>query len=131
MLKTKFYTSVDDYRTLIKYLNQIKIKYYTDQLLLDRNLSVIIRNFLTTIPEKYIFSTLINLNFIVVFIIRVQNKHMSLIPIVFVFLDKTAKKLCFVNHLLNHIVFVKNRKSNLNIPENQNCQRFQNKIKKL
>lgn len=118
-------TSVDDYRTLTKYFTEIKIKYHTYQLPEDGNLSVIIRNLPTSIPEEQIFNAITDLNFSVVSVTRLQNKHKSPIPIVAVLLEKTAIDIFSVDRLLNCIVSIENRKTDSNIPQCQNCQRFQ------
>jgi hypothetical protein len=118
-------TSVDDYRTVTKYFTEIKIKYHTYQLPEDRILSVIIRNLPTSIPEEQIFNAVTDLNFTVVSVTRLQNKYKSSIPIVAVLLEKMAKGIFSVHRLLNCIISIENRKTDSNIPQCQNCQRFQ------
>jgi len=56
-------STVDDFRTITKYLSEIKIKYHTYLLPEERNLSVIIRNLSTSIPEETIFKALGELKF--------------------------------------------------------------------
>lgn len=118
-------TSIDDYRTLTKYFIEIKIKYHTYQLPVDRNLSVIIRNLPTSIPEEQIFNAITDLKFTVISVTRLQNKNKSPIPIVAVLLEKTAKDIFSVDRLLNCIISIENRKTDSIIPQCHNCQRFQ------
>jgi hypothetical protein len=74
-----------------KYFTKIKTKYHTYQSPEDRNLSVIIRNLPTSIPKEKIFNVITDLNFTVVSVTRLQNKHKSFIPIVAVLLEKRQK----------------------------------------
>ncbi|CAI6352698.1 unnamed protein product [Macrosiphum euphorbiae] len=118
-------TTVDDYRTITKYLSEIKIKYHTYQLPEERNLSVIIRNMPTSIPEETIFKALVELKFNVTSVTRLQNRYKSPIPIVAVLLDKSEKNIFSLDRLLHCVIAVESRKSDSSIPQCKNCQRFQ------
>lgn len=117
--------SVGDYRTVTKYLSEINIKYHTYQLPEERNLSVIIRNIPTSIPEEDVFNALTMLNFKVISVTRLQNRFKSPIPLFAVLLDKSDKNIFSLDRLLHCIVSVENRKSDNTIPQCKNCQRFQ------
>jgi hypothetical protein len=119
-------STVDDYRIIIKYLSEIKIKYLTYQLPEERNLSVLIRNMPTSIPpEEIIFKALVELKFNVTSVTRFQNRHKSPIPIVAVLLDKYEKNIFSLNRLLHCVFVVESRESDSFIPQCKNCQRFQ------
>lgn len=118
-------STVNDYRTITKYLSEIKIKYHTYQLPEERNLSVIIRNMPTSIPEETIFKALVELKYNVTSVTRLQNRHKSPIPIVAVLLDKSEKNIFSLDRLLHCVITVESRKSDSSIPQCKNCQRFQ------
>lgn len=117
-------STVDDYRTVTKYLSGINIKYHTYQLSEDRNLSVIIGDLPISIIEADIYEALSELKFNVTSVIHLQNRHKSPIPIVVAVLDKSAKNIFLLDHLLQFTITVKNRKNNISIPQCQNCQHF-------
>lgn len=96
--------SFNDYSTFIKYFIEIKIKYHTYQIPEYCNLSVIIKNLPTSIPKEQIFNAIKDLNFIIVSVTRLQNKHKSPIPIVTVLFDQAARDIFSVNHQLNCII---------------------------
>lgn len=118
-------TTVFDYRTITKYLSEENIKYHTYQLPEERNLSVVIRNIPTSIPEETIFSALTELKFNVTSVTRLQNRYKSPIPIVAVLLDKSEKNIFSLDRLLHCVISVESRKSDSSIPQCKNCQRFQ------
>ena len=112
-------------RTITKYLSKIKIKHHTYQIPGEKNLSVIIRNMPTSIPEETIFKALIELKFNVTSVTRFQNRHKSPIPIVAALLDKSEKKIFSLDCLLHSVIAAESRKSDSSIPQCKNCQHFQ------
>lgn len=117
-------STVDDYRTITKYLSVNQIKYHTYQLPEDRNLSVIIRNLPISITEAEIYEALLELNYEVTSVTRLQNRNKSPIPIIAVILEKSAKNIFSLDRLFHCVITVENRKNNNSIPQCQNCQRF-------
>jgi hypothetical protein len=117
-------STVVDYRTITKYLSENQIKYHTYQLPEDRNLSVIIRNLPISITEAEIYEELLELNYEVTSVTRLQNRNKSPIPIVAVILEKSAKNILSLYRLFYCVITVENRKNNNSIPQCQNCQRF-------
>jgi len=97
-------SSVDDYRTLTKYLFEIKIQYHTYQIPEEKNLSIIIRNCPTFIPEETIFKALVEQKFNVTSVTRLQNRHKSPISIVAVLLEKSEKNIFSLDRLLYCII---------------------------
>lgn len=93
-------STVDDYRTIIKYLSEISIKYHTYQLPEERNLSVIIKNVTTSISKETIFSSLVELKFNVTSVTRLQNRHKSPILFVAVSQDKSEKNTFSLDSLI-------------------------------
>jgi len=66
-------STVDDYRTITKYLSENQIRYHTYQLPEDRNLSVIIRNLLISITEAKIYEALTELKYEVTSVTYLQT----------------------------------------------------------
>jgi len=66
-------STVDDYRTITKYLSENQIRYHTYQLPEDRNLSVIIRNLLISITEAEIYEALTELKYEVTSVTYLQT----------------------------------------------------------
>jgi hypothetical protein len=109
-------STVDDYRTITKYLSEIKIKYPTYKIPEERSLSVLIRNMPTTSPEETIFKALVELKFDITSVTSLQNRHKSPILIVAVLLDKSEKNIFSLDRLLHCVIVVENCKSDLSIP---------------
>lgn len=63
-------SSVDECRAVIRYLSENQIKYHTNQLPEDRNLSVIIRNLAISITEAEIYEALLELKYNVTSVTR-------------------------------------------------------------
>lgn len=57
-------STVDDHRTVTKYLSENQIKYHTYQLPEDRNLSIINRNLPISITEAEIYEALVELKYL-------------------------------------------------------------------
>lgn len=117
-------STVDDYRSITKYLSENQIRYDTYQLPEDRNLSVIIRNLPISITKVEIYEALTELEYEVTSVTRLQNHNKSLIPIAAVILDKSVKIIFALDCLFHYVMTVKNRKNYNSIPQCQNFQRF-------
>lgn len=117
-------STVVDYRTIPKYLSENQIKYHKYQLPEDRNLSVIIRNLPISITEAEIYEELLELNYEITSVTRLQNRNKSPIPIVAVILDKSPKNTFSVDPLFHCVITVENRKNNNSIPHCLNCERY-------
>lgn len=89
-------STVDDYRTITKYLTEINIKYHTYQPPEDRNFFIIIRNLPISITEVDVYNALSQLIFNVTSVTHLRNRHTSPIPIVAAILDKSEKTFSHV-----------------------------------
>jgi len=116
--------SIDDYRSVTKYLDETVIEYHTYQLPENKQLSVVIRNLPVNISEACIYNELQDLNFEVASVTRLQNQFKSPIPIVAVLLSKSSTEIFSLNRLLHCIILVEPRKPSKDIPQCTNCQRF-------
>lgn len=117
-------TSIDDYRTITKCLDESETEYHTYQLYSKKQLSVIIRNLPVSIPEEMIYSALKDQKFEIESVTRLQNRFKSPIPIVAVLLSKSSTEIYSLNRLLHCVVIVEPRKPSNGIPQCTNCQRF-------
>jgi len=116
--------SVDDYRATTNYLDESKIDYHTFQLPENKQLSINIRNLPVNITEQCIFNELIELNFEVTSVTRLQKKFKNPLPIVAVLLSKPSIGIYSLTRLLHCVVVVEPRRPSKDIPQCTNCQRF-------
>jgi hypothetical protein len=79
--------TVDDFRTLTKFLDDKKYEYYTYRLKNEKDISAIIRNLPTSITEFEAMEELSRLNFPVKSVFRLSNKDMTLTPIMAIQLE--------------------------------------------
>lgn len=74
--------TVDDFRTLTKFLNDKNYEYYTYRLKNEKDISAIIRNLPTSITESEVMEELRRLNFPVKSVLRLNNKDKTPTPLI-------------------------------------------------
>lgn len=117
--------TVDDFRTLTKFLDEKKYEYYTYRLKNEKDISAIIRNLPTSITEFEVMEELSKLKFPVKFILRLNNKDKILSPLMAIQLENNplSQEIFKLNNLLNCIIITESRRKSKDLPQCTNRQR--------
>ncbi|KAL4125739.1 hypothetical protein QTP88_009979 [Uroleucon formosanum] len=118
--------TVNDFRTLTKYLDEKKYEYYTYRLKTEKDISAIIRNLPMSITEFEVMEELKILEYPVKSVTRLTNKDKTPTPLIAVQLTNHHKsqEIFKLNKLLNCIVITEPRRKSKDPPQCTNCQRF-------
>jgi len=118
--------TVDDFRTLTKFLDDKKYEYYTYRLKDEKDFSAIIRNLPTSITEFEVIEELKRLKFPVKSILRLKNKNKTLTPLMALQLENNplSQDIFKLNKLLNCINITEPRRKSNDPPQFTNCQRY-------
>ncbi|KAL4118910.1 hypothetical protein QTP88_011789 [Uroleucon formosanum] len=118
--------TVDDFRTLTKYLDEKKYEYYTYRLKTEKDISAIIRNLPMSITEFQVMEELKLLEYPVKSVTRLTNKNKIPTPLMAVQLmnHHKSQKIFKPSKLLNCIVITDPRRRSKDPPQCTNCQRF-------
>jgi len=103
--------TVDDFRTLTKFLDDKKYEYYTYKLKNEKDISAIIRTLPTSITEFEIIEELRRLNFPVKPVLRLNNKNKTPTPLIALQLENNplSHDIFKLNKLLNCIIITEPR----------------------
>ena len=118
--------TVDDFRTLTKFLDVKKYEYYTYRLKNEKDISAIIRNLPTSITEFEVMEELRRLNFPVKSVLRLNNKNKTPTPLMALQLENNplSQDIFKLNKLLNCIIVIEPRRKSKDPPQCTNCQRY-------
>lgn len=118
--------TVDDFRTLTKYLDEKKYEYYTYRLKTEKDISAIIRNLPMSITEFEVMEELKILEYPVKSVTRLTNKNKIPTPLMAVQLinHHKSQEIFKLSKLLNCIVIIEPRRKPIDPPQCTNCQRF-------
>lgn len=119
--------NIDDYRNVIKLLNNKMIQYHSYRLPTEKTLDVVLKHIPTSITDEEICEELTNMGFKIYKLKRIENKEKSPIPVVSMYLFKNhdANKDIFnLNRLFNCVVSVESKRQTHTIPQCFNCQRY-------
>jgi hypothetical protein len=118
--------TIEDFRSLTKFLDEKKYEYYTYRLKEEKGISAIIRNLPMSITETEVTEELNNLNFPVHTVIRLTNKDKVPTPLLAIQLlnNPKAQEIFKLNKLLNCIITIEPRRKSNDPPQCTNCQRY-------
>lgn len=119
--------SVENYREIIKLLDNLKINYHSYRLPTEQTIDVVIKHLPTSISDSDILEELTSKGFKINKLMRMQNKEKAPIPVVVVYLKKNHlenKKIFDLDRLLHCVVAVEPKRKNYDIPQCYNCQRY-------
>lgn len=118
---------IDDYRNIIKLLNNKGIQYHSYRLPTEETLDVVLKHIPTSITEEEISEELTSLGYNVHKLKRMENKEKSPIPVVSLYLYKNHgknKEIFNLNRLFSCVISVESKKKTYTIPQCYNCQRY-------
>lgn len=118
--------TVDDFRTLTKFLDEKKYEYYTYRLKNEKDVSAIIRNLPTSITEVEVMEELSRLHLPVKSVLRLNNKDKTPTPLMAIQLENNplSQDIFKLNKLLNCIIITEPRRKSKDPPQCTNCQRY-------
>lgn len=119
--------NIDDYRAIVKFLDNKNFKYHSYRLPVDKTIDVVMKHIPTTFNEDEIKEELTNLGFKVSNVTRVWNKQKAAIPVVFIYLhshDSQNKDIYNLERFLNCVVQIQPKKKSVHISQCYNCQRY-------
>jgi hypothetical protein len=118
--------TVDDFRTLTKYLDEKKYEYYTYRLKTEKDISAIIRNLPLSITEFEVMEELKILEYLVKSVTRLTNKDKIPTSLMAVQLANHHKsqEIFKLKKLLNCIIITEPRRKLKDPSQCTNCQRF-------
>lgn len=119
-------TTINDYRTLTRYYDAQKLKFFTFRTNEAQLLSVIIKNLPTSLSEDEIKEELSSLSFPVIKVVRLINKFRDPLPMCIVDLKKCdmSSKIFNLQHLFHAMITVEMRRKSKEIPQCINCQLY-------
>lgn len=118
--------TIDDFRTLTKFLDEKKYEYFTYRLKGEKDISAIIRNLPISITELEVKEELSRLKFPVKSVVRLKKKDKTPTPLMAIQLENNPLSLDIfkLNKLLNCIIITEPRRKSSDPPQCTNCQRY-------